>query len=203
MIRKKEKAKFIALEGGEGAGKSTQARILTERLQANGIQTIEIHEPGTTSLGLHLRTFLKGNHPISPEAEMLLFGASRAQLADEIIRPKLEQGVTVVADRFEASSMAYQGHAQRPGSSEREDDQRLRHQGNPPGPEHPVGPGAEHRTGPHQGGHSRTQRRNQQKRESGRTRQEPAGSRSSPSNSTREYKLDTWPKSERNPKDGQ
>ena len=50
MIRKKEKAKFIALEGGEGAGKSTQARILTERLQANGIQTIQIHEPGTTSL---------------------------------------------------------------------------------------------------------------------------------------------------------
>ena len=111
MIRKNEKAKFIALEGGEGAGKSTQARILTERLQANGIQTIQIHEPGTTSLGLHLRAFLKGNHPISPEAEMLLFGASRAQLADEIIRPKLEQGVTVVADRFEASSIAYQGHA--------------------------------------------------------------------------------------------
>ena len=111
MIGKREKAKFIALEGGEGAGKSTQVKILTERLQANGIQTIQIHEPGTTSLGLHLRTFLKGNDPISPEAEMLLFGASRAQLTDEIIQPKLEQGVTVVADRFEASSMAYQGHA--------------------------------------------------------------------------------------------
>ena len=111
MIGKKEKGKFIALEGGEGAGKSTQVTILTERLQANGIQTIQIHEPGTTSLGLHLRTFLKGNDSISPEAEMLLFGASRAQLTDEIIRPKLEQGVTVVADRFEASSMAYQGHA--------------------------------------------------------------------------------------------
>ena len=113
MIEENEKAKFIALEGGEGAGKSTQARILTDRLQANGIPTIQIHEPGTTSLGLHLRAFLKGNHPINPEAEMLLFGASRAQLVDEIIRPKLEQGVTIVADRFEASSIAYQGYGWR------------------------------------------------------------------------------------------
>ena len=113
MTTEKEKAKFIALEGGEGAGKSTQARILTDRLQANGIPTIQIHEPGTTSLGLHLRAFLKGNHPINPEAEMLLFGASRAQLVDEIIQPKLEQGVTVIADRFEASGVAYQGHGRR------------------------------------------------------------------------------------------
>ena len=82
---------------------------------------------------------------------MLLFGASRAQLTDEIIRPKLEQGVTVVADRFDASSMAYQGHARGLVLAYVKDDQRLRHEGNPPGPEHPVGHGAEHRTGPDQG----------------------------------------------------
>ena len=60
-------------------------------------------------MGLHLREFLKGDHPLLPETELLLFAAGRAQLVEEIILPSLKQGTTVVADRFEASMMAYQG----------------------------------------------------------------------------------------------
>ena len=150
MTTEKEKAKFIALEGGEGAGKSTQARILTDRLQANGIPTIQIHEPGTTSLGLHLRAFLKGNHPINPEAEMLLFGASRAQLVDEIIQPKLEQGVTVIADRFEASGVAYQGHGRRMLLADVEMINAFATKGIHPDLNILLDPRAEDRTGPDQ-----------------------------------------------------
>ena len=75
MTRKRGKAKFIALEGGEGTGKSTQGRMLTERLRKKGIPAEQVHKPGTTALGLHLRKFLKGDHPVAPEAELLLFAA--------------------------------------------------------------------------------------------------------------------------------
>ena len=101
---------LIALEGGEGSGKSTQAEILRDRLLEENIPAIVVHEPGTTSLGQHLRSYLKSKQPITKEAELLLFESSRAQLVTQEIRPALGAGYTVISDRFSASSIAYQGH---------------------------------------------------------------------------------------------
>ena len=106
-------AVFISLEGGEGAGKSTQAALLVRRLRDAGIPATLVHEPGTTVLGEYLRDYLKSSRPISKEAELLLFEAARAQLVTDIIKPSLAGGITVVADRFEASSVAYQGYGRR------------------------------------------------------------------------------------------
>ena len=101
---------FVALEGGDGAGKSTQAVMLVAKMTSMGLDTTLVREPGTTPLGNHLREYLKSKRRLSPRAELLLFGAARAQLVEEIIRPSLEKGVSVVSDRFAASSIAYQGH---------------------------------------------------------------------------------------------
>lgn len=104
---------FISIEGGEGAGKTTQARFLQERLWDSGTQTILAHEPGTTPLGQYLRAYLKSKQPLSIEAELLLFEAARAQLVVDTIKPSLDKGMTVITDRFEASSVAYQGYGRR------------------------------------------------------------------------------------------
>lgn len=109
------RAWFIALEGGEGAGKSTQAQMLADRLRSEGRQVILVHEPGTTALGHHLREYLKSKQTIGPEAELLLFEASRAQMMAEIVRPSLKAGMSVIADRFAASSVAYQGYGRNIG----------------------------------------------------------------------------------------
>ena len=101
---------LIALEGGEGSGKTTQAEILRDHLLEENIPTVLVHEPGTTSLGQHLRSYLKSKQPITKEAELLLFESSRAQLVTQEIRPALGAGYTVISDRFSASSTAYQGH---------------------------------------------------------------------------------------------
>ena len=101
---------LIAFEGNEGSGKSTQARRLHDYITARGHHSILIHEPGSTPLGDHLRTYLKEKHPITPMAELLLFAAARAQLVATVIRPSLDAGTHVLADRFLASSVAYQGH---------------------------------------------------------------------------------------------
>ena len=102
-------ALFIVFEGGEGSGKSTQAERLQERLLGEGRPAVLLREPGTTSLGLYLREYLKSKRPISLEAELLLFAAARAQLVAEEIRPALRNGVTVIADRYTGSTVAYQG----------------------------------------------------------------------------------------------
>ena len=107
---------FIALEGGEGTGKSTQSQLLTQTMQANGYHALMVHEPGTTPLGVHLREYLKSKRRIDPEAELLLFEAGRAQLMSEIIRPSLEAGISIISDRFAASSIAYQGHGRHIGA---------------------------------------------------------------------------------------
>ncbi len=100
---------FIVFEGGEGAGKSTQAERLYRRLsEARGVALL-VREPGTTPLGLHLRDYLKSGRPLTPESELLLFAAARAQLVADQIRPSLGQGTTVIADRFAGSTVAYQG----------------------------------------------------------------------------------------------
>lgn len=98
---------FIAFEGGEGTGKSTQARLLAERIGA-----VLTHEPGDTPLGVAIRTILLDSTTldITPRAEALLMAADRAQHVEALIRPALASGRTVVTDRYTGSSIAYQGY---------------------------------------------------------------------------------------------
>ncbi len=103
---------FITFEGGEGCGKSTHSRLLLKKLERQSIPAILTHEPGGTALGNELRKALKKKRgsPISPEAELFLVAASRAQLVAEAIRPALEEGKVVLCDRFTHSTMVYQGY---------------------------------------------------------------------------------------------
>lgn len=101
---------FIVFEGGEGSGKSTQAERLYQRLSEERQPALLVREPGTTPLGLYLRDYLKSKQPLAPPSELLLFEAARAQLVADQIRPSLERGMTVIADRFAASTIAYQGY---------------------------------------------------------------------------------------------
>ena len=101
---------FIVFEGGEGSGKSTQAERLYQRLSQERQPSLLVREPGTTPLGLYLRDYLKSKQPLTPQSELLLFEAARAQLVAGQIRPSLEQGINVIADRFAASTIAYQGY---------------------------------------------------------------------------------------------
>jgi len=105
-------ALFITFEGGEGSGKSTQARLLLQRLEGEHIPAVLTHEPGGTALGTELRRALKAKQGarISPRAELLLFAASRAQLIDDLIRPALQEGKVVICDRFTHSTVGYQGY---------------------------------------------------------------------------------------------
>ena len=106
---------FITFEGGEGAGKSTQARALHQRLSRKGIPALLTHEPGGTPLGREIRRWLKGERnnetgDVDPLAELLLFNASRAELVSNVIQPALKSGITVICDRFYHSTVAYQGY---------------------------------------------------------------------------------------------
>ena len=103
---------FITFEGPEGSGKSTQARMLYERLHARGYPVILVREPGGTRIGdLIRRIVLDLQHTeMAPTTEMLLFSAARAQLVSQVIRPYLEQGGIVLCDRYADSTYAYQGY---------------------------------------------------------------------------------------------
>ena len=102
---------FVTFEGLDGSGKSTQAELLRGRLEADGEQVVATREPGGTELGERIRDLvLHGGH-VTPWAEALLYAAARAQHVDEVIRPALEQGASVVCDRYLDSSVAYQGVA--------------------------------------------------------------------------------------------
>jgi dTMP kinase len=105
-------ALFVTFEGGEGCGKSTQARALYKRVSESGIPVVLSHEPGGTSLGKKARHYLKQTRDskISPLTELFLFAASRAQLVAEVICPSLERGTMVICDRYADSTMAYQGY---------------------------------------------------------------------------------------------
>jgi len=103
---------FITFEGGEGCGKSTHSKLLLQKLQQQNVPAILTHEPGGTALGNELRNLLKRRRgsPMSPQAELFLLAASRAQLVAEVIRPALEEGKVVVCDRFTHSTIVYQGY---------------------------------------------------------------------------------------------
>src|SRR6202007_283282 len=102
---------FITFEGPEGSGKSTQLRLLGERLRKQGRQVLETAEPGGTSIGLQIRRVLLDarNRELCPTAELLLMFAARAQNVDQWILPALSQGHTVLCDRFTDSTLVYQG----------------------------------------------------------------------------------------------
>ncbi|MCX5992993.1 MAG: dTMP kinase [Chloroflexi bacterium] len=108
----KRQGLFITFEGGEGCGKSTQARLLFNSLEHRGIPSVLTHEPGGTPLGNRIRGILKvkRDFDISPQAELFLFAACRAQLIREVILPALDVGRNVICDRFSASTIAYQGY---------------------------------------------------------------------------------------------
>jgi dTMP kinase len=101
---------FIVFEGGEGSGKSTQAKVLANRLRRLGFGIVLTHEPGGTLLGNKLRRWLKWGRGVTTQSELFLFLASRSQLVSKVIRPALDRGQIVICDRFDASTFAYQGY---------------------------------------------------------------------------------------------
>jgi dTMP kinase len=104
---------LITFEGTEGSGKSTQISLLAERFRREGRTVRTLREPGGTPIGEEIRHTLKhsaSNHAMTPEAELLLMNASRAQLVREVIRPALAQGEIILCDRFYDSTTAYQGY---------------------------------------------------------------------------------------------
>jgi len=111
---------FITFEGGEGSGKTTQLKLLVNRIRASGKEVIETRDPGGTAIGKEIRTLLlhspldtcgdrPGSAPIAAATELLLYEASRAQLVREVIAPALARGTVVLCDRFTDSTLAYQG----------------------------------------------------------------------------------------------
>jgi dTMP kinase len=105
------RGRFITFEGPEGSGKSTQLRLLGERLRGAGRDVLETQEPGGTPIGIQIRHVLLDakNRELCPTAELLLMFASRAQNVDESILPALSAGRTVLSDRFTDSTLVYQG----------------------------------------------------------------------------------------------
>ena len=101
---------FIVFEGIDGAGKTTQARALYRRLIRMGRRALLTREPGGTPLGQVVRRWVKTRQGLTPSAELFLLSAARSQLVEHVIRPSLSEGITVIADRFVASTIAYQGH---------------------------------------------------------------------------------------------
>lgn len=103
---------LVTFEGVEGSGKSTQIELLADWLRERGYEVVTAREPGTTAIGERVRRFLLETAPdaLVPEAELALFVAARAQLADEVIGPALEAGRVVLVDRYGDSSTAYQGY---------------------------------------------------------------------------------------------
>ena len=101
---------FVVLEGGDASGKSTQARLLADRLRSRDRDVVETFEPGATQTGAAIRALLlDGDGPVDPTTEALLLAADRAQEVTDVIRPALGRGADVVSDRFVPSSLAYQG----------------------------------------------------------------------------------------------
>ncbi|MGA7098487.1 MAG: dTMP kinase, partial [Acidimicrobiia bacterium] len=106
-----DNSRYIALEGGDGSGKTTLSAALSKHLREMGEEAVEVREPGGTELGETVRELLLDSDHVFPWAEAFLFAAQRAQLAREVIAPALERGAWVISDRTYYSSIAYQGGA--------------------------------------------------------------------------------------------
>lgn len=103
------RGRFITLEGGEAAGKSTQAKRLAARLNGAGLATLITREPGGTAIGEDIRAVIMKDRPQEPMTELLLFAAARAEHMTSVIRPALDEGTWVISDRFIDSTRVYQG----------------------------------------------------------------------------------------------
>lgn len=104
------RGRFITFEGIDGSGKSTQLRMLVEKLRVRGIDLIATREPGGTPLGRRLReVFLETEETVAPIAELLLFASDRAQHVELLIKPALSEGKVVISDRYADATFAYQG----------------------------------------------------------------------------------------------
>ena len=103
---------FLSIDGGDGTGKSTQTELLCQWLGQQGRSVVACRDPGSTRLGEAVRNLLLERHDlqIDRRSEMLLYMAARAQMVEEVIRPALEQGKTVVSDRYLLANVAYQGY---------------------------------------------------------------------------------------------
>ena len=110
-LSKKLVGKFIVIDGPDGAGKTTQAMLLAEHLRAGGLEVRLVRDPGGTAIGDRIRQILldRTHGEMAVECELMLYMASRAQLAAEIIRPALAAGQCVLSDRYISSTIAYQG----------------------------------------------------------------------------------------------
>ena len=102
---------FVSFEGLDGSGKSTQAERLRDALAAEGRKVVLVREPGGTAVGERVRELVLNGPEMTPWAEAALFAAARAELVATVIRPALERGTDVIADRYVDSSLAYQGIA--------------------------------------------------------------------------------------------
>lgn len=111
-----ERLPFVTFEGSEGCGKTTQVQLLANRLDIAGVPFLVTREPGGTAIGETIRELLQfapQSAGMAPETELLLFEASRAQLVRELIKPALDRGECVIADRFFDSTTVYQGVARK------------------------------------------------------------------------------------------
>jgi dTMP kinase len=109
---------FIAFEGGDGAGKSTQVSLLREALESAGRTVTVTRQPGGTELGHQIRELVLHGAHVAPRAEALLFAADKAHHVDQLIRPALDRGEVVLTDRYTDSSVAYQGAGRDLGAQE-------------------------------------------------------------------------------------
>ena len=103
---------FLSFEGGEASGKSVQAKLLAERLAAEGRAVVAVREPGSTPVGERVRDIVLHAQeiPLGANAQALLYSTARAQLVRDVIRPALAEGKIVIVDRFYDSTLAYQGY---------------------------------------------------------------------------------------------
>ncbi|NOY58140.1 MAG: dTMP kinase [Calditrichaeota bacterium] len=111
-VGKESRGKFVTFEGIDASGKSVQAKLLYQRLQNNGVDSVLLRDPGATRISERVRDILLDNahEEMSPWAELLLYEAARAQMVEETIFPALADGKVVICDRFYDSTTAYQGY---------------------------------------------------------------------------------------------